>query len=112
MSTPGDVSRSSPLAVDVAGLSKTFPGQQALVDVSIDVRPAEIHALLGQNGSGKSTLIKILAGIYSPDAGGSVSIFGDELPFGSPRDSRRLGLRFVHQALGIIDELTAVENIA
>lgn len=102
----------TPLAVEVSGLSKTFPGQRALIDVSLDVRPAEIHALLGQNGSGKSTLIKILAGLYTPDPGGAITICGEALPVGSPRDSRRLGLRFVHQALGIIEELTAVENIA
>jgi len=100
------------LAVEVDGLSKTFPGQRALNDVSLDVRRGEIHALLGQNGSGKSTLIKILAGLYSPDPGCSISICGEVLPLGSPRDSHRLGLRFVHQALGIIEELTAVENIA
>jgi ribose transport system ATP-binding protein len=98
--------------VQIVGLSKTFPGQKALADVSMEVRPAEIHALLGQNGSGKSTLIKILAGIYTPDPDGVVRVSGEELPFGSPRDSRRMGLQFVHQALGIIEDLTAVENVA
>jgi ribose transport system ATP-binding protein len=93
-------------------LSKTFPGQQALVDVDFAVAPSEIHALLGENGSGKSTLIKILAGIYTADPGSTVLVAGRELPLGSPRDSHEFGLRFVHQALGIIDELTAVENIA
>jgi len=105
--SPGDLP-----AVSFRHLSKTFPGQRALVDVSFDVAPAEIHALLGENGSGKSTLIKILAGIHHPDAGAEIHVFGEQLPLGSPRDSRRLGLQFVHQALGIIDELTAVENIA
>jgi|GEM_PF-17799 len=99
-------------SIELVKLSKTFPGQRALVDVDMDVRPGEIHALLGQNGSGKSTLIKILAGIYTPDPGGSVRVCGKELAFGSPRDSRRMGLQFVHQSLGIIEELTAVENIA
>jgi len=99
-------------AVSFRHVSKTFPGQRALVDVSFDVAAAEIHALLGENGSGKSTLIKILAGIHHPDAGAEIHVFGDPLTLGSPRDSRGLGLQFVHQALGIIDELTAVENIA
>lgn len=99
-------------SIEILGLSKTFPGQRALIDVNMEVRAGEIHALLGQNGSGKSTLIKVLAGIYTPDSGGVVRVCGQELPLGSPRDSRRMGLQFVHQSLGIIEELTAVENIA
>jgi ribose transport system ATP-binding protein len=101
-----------PPSVEIRGLSKTFPGQRALADVGMDVQPAEIHALLGENGSGKSTLIKVLAGIYTPDPGSVIKVAGERLPPGSPRDSRRLGLQFVHQALGIAEELTAVENIA
>lgn len=107
----GSPGRAQPI-VEISGLSKTFPGQKALSNVSMEVRAAEIHALLGQNGSGKSTMIKILAGIYTPDPLGVVRVCGEDLPFGSPRDSRRMGLQFVHQALGIIEELTAVENVA
>jgi ribose transport system ATP-binding protein len=99
-------------AVEFLDVSKTFPGQRALSNVSFSVRPGEIHALLGQNGSGKSTLIKILAGIYSPDPGATVRVAGERLALGSPRESRRIGLRFVHQALGIIEDLTALENVA
>jgi ribose transport system ATP-binding protein len=106
------VAAAAPLSVEICGLSKTFPGQRALVDVDMEIRPAEIHALLGENGSGKSTLIKVLAGIYTPDPGAVITVAGERLPPGSPRDSRRLGLQFVHQALGIVEELTAVENIA
>ncbi len=102
----------SPAAVAINHLSKTFPGQRALIDVDFTVRPAEVHALLGQNGSGKSTLIKILAGIYKPDPGAEIVVGGEHLKIGSPRESARLGLRFVHQTLGIIGELTAVENVA
>src|SRR6185437_4189252 len=100
------------VVVEVVDLCKTFPGQRALIDVTMTVTRAEIHALLGQNGSGKSTMIKILAGIYTPDDGGTVRVLGKELPFGSPRDSRLMGLQFVHQALGIVEDLTAVENVA
>jgi ribose transport system ATP-binding protein len=102
----------APPVVDIRRLSKTFPGQRALIDVDMEVRPAEIHALLGENGSGKSTLIKVLAGIYAPDPGAVITVAGQRLPPGTPRESRRLGLQFVHQALGIVEELTAVENIA
>lgn len=103
--------RPSPV-LELRGLSKTFPGQRALTSVDLDVVPGEVHALLGHNGSGKSTLIKILAGIYGPDPGAVIRVAGEELAFASPRESHAMGLRFVHQVLGIIDRLTAVENIA
>src|SRR5258706_4589219 len=96
-------------AVEIRDLSKTFAGQRALADVVMTVLPGEIHALLGQNGSGKSTLIKVLAGVYTPDPGSHITVYGEVLPAGLPRESRRLGLQFVHQALGIIGELNAVE---
>lgn len=99
-------------AVRITDLSKTFPGQQALSRVSFEIRRGEVHGLLGENGSGKSTLIKVLSGLHAPDADSSVEIHGSPLRFGSASDSARLGLRFVHQTLGIIDQMTAVENIA
>jgi ribose transport system ATP-binding protein len=99
-------------AVDVIGVSKTFPGQKALDDVSLSVRPGEVHALLGENGSGKSTLIKVLAGVYLPDTGSDVLVRGERLPLGSPQASFDAGLRFVHQKLGVIPQMNAVENIA
>ena len=55
--------------VTLSGISKSFVGVKVLKDVSFDVRPGEVHALLGENGAGKSTLIKILSGLYTPDAG-------------------------------------------
>jgi ribose transport system ATP-binding protein len=97
--------------VTIEHLSKTFPGQRALNDVSLTVDRAEIHALVGENGSGKSTLIKVLSGFHLPDAGSHILIDGEELPFGVPDASRRLGLRFVHQDLALIDELSAADNV-
>ena len=59
----------SDLLVEMAGIAKDFPGVHALVDAGFELRPGEVHALVGENGAGKSTLMKILAGIYQPDAG-------------------------------------------
>ena len=98
-------------ALTLSGVSMTFPGTRALRDVSLAVRRAEVHGLLGHNGSGKSTLIKILSGQYLPDRGSRVA-FGDaELEFGSPAHSESLGLRVVHQNLGLIPEMSVTENV-
>ena len=102
----------APAAVEITGLSKTFPGQRALRDVSLTVVHGEVHGLLGENGSGKSTLIKVLSGFHEPDPGASVLVNGVPLSFGSAASSATLGLRFVHQNLGIIPEMTAVENLS
>lgn len=101
----------APPALSVEAVSKTFPSQRALDGVTLSVMPGEVHALLGENGSGKSTLIKILAGVHLPDAGGAVAVRGLPLPLGSPAASFELGLRFVHQKLGVVPEMNAVENI-
>ncbi len=97
--------------VAIEHLSKTFPGQRALADVSFEIGRDEIHALVGENGSGKSTLIKVLSGFHLPDPGSEVRIAGELLEPGSAADSRRHGLRFVHQDLGLIGELSAAENV-
>jgi ribose transport system ATP-binding protein len=95
----------------VTGASKAFGGTPALVDVDFDVRRAEVHALLGQNGSGKSTLVKCLAGFHKPDAG-EAAVYGEELAMGHPEAAKALGVRFVHQDLGLVDTLSTVENLA
>ena len=94
-------------------LSKTFPGQVALSDVSIDVAPGEVHALVGQNGSGKSTLIKILAGYHQPDDDGAAAwVNGQPLRLGDGQAAVDAGVRFVHQDLGLVGMMNAVENLA
>ena len=96
-------------ALRVAGLSKTFGATRALQDVSIDIRPGEIHALMGQNGSGKSTLIKALAGYHQPDHGATAELDGEAFELGHVVPD---GLRFVHQDLGLVLELSAQDNLA
>jgi ribose transport system ATP-binding protein len=93
------------------GVSKTFPGVRALTAVDMDVAAGSVHALVGHNGSGKSTLIKCLAGVYTPDPGAEAWLAGEPLTLGDRDDAERKGLRFVHQDLGIIPELSAMDNV-
>ncbi len=94
----------------VEGIVKKFSGTRVLDDVSFEILPGEVHALLGHNGSGKSTLIKILANYYTPD-GGAVTVDGQSLSFSGPGDSARLGLRFVHQDLGLVDTCSVLDSM-
>src|SRR4051812_3544850 len=87
-------------------LSKTFPGTRALIDASLDIREGEIHALVGQNGSGKSTLIKVLAGYHAPDPGANAELDGEPFLLGHTSDPAYARLRFVHQDLGLVLELS------
>jgi ribose transport system ATP-binding protein len=95
-------------AVRVKELSKHFAGTVALDGVSFDVRAGEVHGLVGLNGSGKSTLIKVMAGYHRPD-GGTVEVFGPEGELVSAAWSEAMA--FVHQDLGLIPDLTVVENL-
>ena len=98
--------------LEIHRLSKTFPGQVALDGVDLAVQRGEIHALLGQNGSGKSTVIKVLAGYHAPDPGASVGVDGQPLRLGIPGAGHELGLRFVHQDLGLVPTVNVIDNLA
>jgi ribose transport system ATP-binding protein len=94
----------------MTGICKSFPGVQALQDVSLDVVPGEVHVLLGENGAGKSTLMKVLCGQYAADRGG-ISFAGRSIAPESPIEAERLGLVMIHQELNLIPGLTVAENI-
>jgi len=93
------------------GIVKRFGGVVALRGVTLNVRPGEILALLGENGAGKSTLIKTLAGIYEPDEG-AIYYRGTQYRHRPPRFGQRQPVAFIHQDLGLIDWMTIAENIA
>jgi ABC-type sugar transport system ATPase subunit len=99
-----------PPAARLEGLSKAFPGVQALDDVTFEVRRGEIHALLGENGAGKSTLIKVLDGLYRPDAG-RVFLDGDEVQLHSVRSARKRGITVVPQDVLAVPQLSIGRNI-
>jgi ribose transport system ATP-binding protein len=96
----------------VTDLRKSFGGVRALDGVSFSVAAGEVHGLLGQNGSGKSTIVKILGGVYEPDPSGRISVGGRELPLPlPPGEFSRYGVAIVHQALGLVAELSVTENL-
>ena len=96
--------------MELRGVSKAFPGVQALDDVTLQVRPGTVHALMGENGAGKSTLMKCLFGIYSMDAG-EVYLNGEKTDIRSPLDALQKGIAMVHQELQPIPARSIAENI-
>src|SRR5690606_9825518 len=93
-----------------SGISKQFPGTQALDNVSLELMPGEIHAVIGENGAGKSTLMKILAGVLSPDSG-TIEFEGKPVTFLNPHDALMKGIAIVYQELSLVPPLTVAENI-
>ena len=98
--------------LEVRDLTKTFPGQVALHGFDLVLGAGRTHALVGQNGSGKSTFIKILAGYHQPDSGCTAELAGKPLQLGDARAAKEAGIRFVHQDLGLVAGLSAVENMS
>jgi simple sugar transport system ATP-binding protein len=107
--TPKAAAAGAPL-VELAGISKAYPGVLANDDVSLTVRHGEVHCLLGENGAGKSTLIGILSGIVRPDAG-TIRIDGREVTIDSPRAALEHGIGTVYQHSTLIPEMTVVQNL-
>ena len=101
----------SPPRLSLRGITKRFPGVLANDNVSFEVQPGEIHALLGENGAGKSTLVKMIYGIMQPDAG---EIFwnGERVHIAHPKAARKLGIGMVFQHFSLFEALTVLENIA
>ncbi len=95
---------------EVRSLSKSFPGVQALDDVSVKIYPGEIHALLGENGSGKSTFAKILAGVYQPDSG-EIRFEGAPVRLVDPLTARRYGVSEIYQEFSLVRTLSVAENV-
>lgn len=111
-----DASSSPPLtapstvAVELAGITKRFPGVVANHDIHLTVRKGTVHALVGENGAGKSTLMKILYGMQKPDEG-TIAVGGEQVSFGSPADAIVRGIGMVHQHFMLADNLTVLENV-
>lgn len=104
------MSSSSEILLQINGLSKSFPGVQALRDVDLTLRHGEIHALMGQNGAGKSTLIKVLTGLYKKDTG-EMLLDGKPFEIGSPEEAPKHGISTVYQEVNLIPNLSVAENI-
>jgi ribose transport system ATP-binding protein len=100
-----------PLLLSVRRLSKSFPGQKALDDVSLDLHSGEIVAVVGQNGSGKSTLVKVLTGIHPADPGSDISVH-DLAGRKEAARAAHAGIHVIHQDLGLIPTLSTVENLS
>lgn len=98
-------------SLEMRGIVKKFPGVLANDQVNFEVKAGEIHALLGENGAGKSTLMKILYGLYQPDAG-EILLNGRPIQIHSPTDSINYGIGMIHQHFMLVDNLTVAENVA
>ncbi len=97
--------------IQIRGVSKRFPGVQALEDVTLDIRPGEIHAVAGENGAGKSTLMKLLSQLERP-SDGTIEMDGKPVRFRNPRYAQQLGIAMVHQEFALAPHLTVADNLA
>jgi simple sugar transport system ATP-binding protein len=107
---PAPAPGEGPIAVELQGITKRFPGVVANRDVNITVRRGSVHAIVGENGAGKSTLMKILYGMQRPDEG-TISIDGRPLALTTPADAIAAGIGMVHQHFMLADNFTVLENV-
>jgi ribose transport system ATP-binding protein len=101
--------RHSPI-LEVGRVTKRFPGVLALDGVTFELRPGEVHALVGENGAGKTTLIKVITGVYRPDEG-QVLFNGEEVSFADPRESQAAGISTIYQEINLIPLLSVAQNV-
>ena len=100
----------SEYVVELKNITKRFPGVVALKNMSIGIRPGEIHGLIGENGAGKSTLIKVLTGVHNPEEG-DIFVDGKKVVFKNPVQSREAGIACVYQELNIVKQLPVTDNV-
>jgi ribose transport system ATP-binding protein len=98
------------LLVSMEGIDKSFPGVHALNECRFELRAGEVHALLGENGAGKSTMMKVLSGIYAPDAG-RILYKGNPVTIANPKVAQQLGISMIHQELNLMPHLTLAQNV-
>lgn len=98
------------VSLQMKSVSKSFPGVQALDDVTFECLQGEVHALVGENGAGKSTLMKILVGAIMPDRG-DIILHAQKVRIGSPKEAENLGVTIIYQELNLIPKMTVAENI-
>jgi monosaccharide-transporting ATPase len=108
--TEEDVAMTTAPVLEVAGVTKRFPGTLALDDVSFALKPGEVHALVGENGAGKSTLIKVLTGVYQPDEG-EVRHLGEPVAFKRPIDAQRAGISTIYQEVNLVPLMSIAGNV-
>src|SRR6202047_1390984 len=99
-----------PSVLKINGISKHFPGVQALREVTFEVEQESIHAVIGENVAGKSTWMQVIAGVHQPDAG-TIEFYGDAVKFTDPSEAQAKGIAIVYQELNLAPNLSIAENI-
>ena len=107
---PADIDDDSSAILQLKEVSKSFGPVNVIDRVSINVRPGQVHALLGENGAGKSTLIKMMSGVYQPDSG-AIIIDGKQTHLPTSKAAEDLGIATIHQELNLVPTMTVAENV-
>ncbi len=110
MPSPSRTAEAATPVLQMRGITKRFPGVTVLHDVSLDVYPGQVHALVGENGAGKSTLMKVLVGAYQPDEG-EIRLKGQVTRFHHPREAQHNGLAIIYQEFNLLPDRTVAQNI-